>query len=232
MGIDFALVRFFDHCAELTPIDGPMLALGSLTLRESEPEIEAFARKHSYDRLLREKDVASLMQERYGIARYVSCDINGLADIELDFSKELPAAHRGAYASILNGGTLEHILDIQQALENIHDATRKGGLMLHTTPVTWFDHGYFNINPALFHMLAAANGYETVAEGYYFCAGSWPGQVRPEVIIKDVDATAPGFGAAYNAIFSGRSLPALAMHLACLRKTLDAPFRTPVQVSH
>ncbi len=39
MGIDIALVRFFDDCAQETFIEGPMLALGSLDIQETQDDI-------------------------------------------------------------------------------------------------------------------------------------------------------------------------------------------------
>ena len=56
--------------------------------------------------------------------RYLSCvDINGQADILfLDLGRPLPEDQRGAYLSVLNGGTLEHLFDLRLAMQNIHDA--------------------------------------------------------------------------------------------------------------
>lgn len=230
MGVDLALLRFFDHCAMQAALEGPMLALGSLTLRETEVSIEAFARANNYPELAQRLDVATLMRARYGIESYFSCDINGLADLDIDLSKPLNPVHRGAFRSVLNGGTLEHVFDLRQALENVHDATAEGGLMLHTCPVTWFDHGFVNLNPLLFHLLAEANAYDVIGEGFYFSAGAWPGQDQPFVALKQTDAEI--FGAPYESVFRGRAIPANAMHLIALRKTRNTAFASPVQPAY
>jgi SAM-dependent methyltransferase len=231
MGIDLALTRFFDHCAEAQGLAGPMLALGSLTLRESDDTLEAYARRHGYARLALEKSPAALFADRYGISEYLSCDINHQADIQLDLSVPLPKEHRERYGSIVNGGTLEHVFDLRQAMENIHDATAPGGLMIHTCPLTWFDHGFVNINPVMFHLAAEANQYEVVLEGYYFSPGTWEGQVAPVVGLLGVDEVAPGSQINLRTGFRGKSLPAFVMHLIALRKRAAAPFRQPVQRS-
>ncbi len=51
MGVNFAGARFFDVCASKGAMKGPMLALGSLTIQESEQTIEQYARERSYPRL-------------------------------------------------------------------------------------------------------------------------------------------------------------------------------------
>lgn len=229
MGIDFAQTRFLDMCARLAPIDGPMLALGSLTLRETNDAIADFARLHGYDRLLREQTVAALVADRYGIADYISCDINGHADIKLDLSMPLSAVHKGAYRSLLNGGTLEHIFDVRQAMENVHDAVAVGGLMIHTTPMTWHDHGFYNFNPIFFHQTAAANGYAVVAEGYYFCADTFPGQKAPFVSILGEGEVVAFAGMPAEELFRAAALPSLVMHLIALRKVQEKRFVVPVQ---
>ena len=232
MGIDIALTRFFDECARSAGgMSGPMLGLGSLTLRETPEALADYAADHGYPRLARDPSVAALFADRYAVDRYVSCDINGQADIFLDLARPLPDDQRGAYLSVLNGGTLEHLFDLRLGMQNIHDAAAVGGLMIHTCPLTWFEHGFVNINPMMLHLTAEANDYETVAEGYYFCAGTWDGQDRPAVSIVGADDLAPDGATPLADLFRGRALPAHVMHLIALRKQRDRPFVAPVHVS-
>jgi SAM-dependent methyltransferase len=207
-----------------------MLALGSLALQETPEVIEEFARRHGYSRLSNAHTVAALFADRYGVGQYLSCDLNGAADIVLDLSQPLPLQYRNAFASVLNGGTLEHVFDLRQVMQNIHDATSVGGVMLHSCPLTWLDHGFVNINPVLFHLMAEANAYEIVAEGYYFSPGTWPGQEQPVVTLLGVDATVPGANQTCQEMLAGRQIPALVMYLVALRKTCDAKFKVPIQV--
>lgn len=231
MGVDIALMRFFDACAEKGPLTGPMLALGSLNIQETPEAIAAYAARNNYARLADRQDVASLFGDRYGVRGYQSCDINGEADLFLDLSQPLAREYHGAFRSILNGGTLEHIFDLRQAMQNIHDATAVGGLMLHTLPMTWMNHGFVNLNPVLFHLAAEANAYDVVAEGFYFSAGTWPGQNAPVVTLEGVDEVVPGLDRSARAVLAERHVPALVMHLIALRKTRDEAFRVPTQVS-
>jgi hypothetical protein len=232
MGVDIALTRFFDQCAKSAGgLAGPMLALGSLTLRETPEVLAEYASANGYTRLAREQSVGALFSDRYGVDRYLSCDINGQADLFLDLGLPLPDDQKGVYLSVVNGGTLEHLFDLRLAMQNIHDASAVGGLMIHTCPVTWFDHGFVNINPVLFHLTAEVNDYEVVAEGYHFYADTWEGQGKPAVSIIGVDEFVPGGATRLQDVFTRRELPAYAMHLIALRKRRNGQFVQPVQVS-
>lgn len=64
------------------------------------------------------------------------------------------------YHIVNNAGTLEHVFNIGQAFQTLHDHTLPGGFMIHQSPFTgWIDHGFFNLNPTLYFDLAAANNY-------------------------------------------------------------------------
>jgi len=231
MGLDLALIRFLDQTAASSGLSGPMLALGSLEINDKVDSIAEYARKNSYTKLSADHSVASLMSERFGIERYLSCDINDLADIHLDLGQPLPEEHRQKFHSILNGGTLEHVFDFRQAMETVHDATIPGGVMVHICPSTWFDHGFFNLNPVLFHLVAEANDYEVVAEGFHFSEGTWEGQTRSIVGLLGVDETVPDWGFPMDKVFKGKSLPRDSCHLISLRKKSDQPFQVPIQKS-
>lgn len=232
MGVDFAEIRFFDEIAKSGNFEGPMLALGSLDIQESEEAIISFAAQHKLDKLSAEKSVSAYFHDLYGIKEYVCCDINDLADFNMDLGKPLLPEHVGRYGSILNGGTLEHVFNVAQALKNIHDAVKVGGLMIHTLPVTWYNHGLYNLNPILFHLMSEVNDYECVAEGFYFNRGTWPNTLDPIVSLTHKDPTIPGRNETEQEMFSGGSLPANCMHLIALRKTIDAEFVEPVQIGH
>lgn len=181
MGVDIALLKFFDICHTRRALEGPMLALGSLEIQEPSATLEAFARENGYQTLLKERSVRSLFADRYRLEDYESCDINQPTDLNLN--APLERKYHGAFKSILNGGTLEHVFDLRQSMENVHDATTVGGVMIHTTPVTWYNHGLFNFNPIMFHLMAETNDYEIVAEGFYYNLSTFPDQTRPIVSI-------------------------------------------------
>lgn len=232
MGVDFPQDRFLDECAKRGSFNDPMLVLGSLTIQESQETILKYAMEHNYPELAVERSGAAFFRERYGIRDYATCDVNGLADEYIDLGLPLPAQFRNRYMTIFNGGTLEHVFDLRQAMENIHDALRVGGVIIHTTPTTWFNHGFVNHNPLMHALVAQANGYDVVAEATYYNVGTFEGRDRPVVSLEGLDSCVPGTSRSNAEMFSGPYLPANSMHLVAHRKTSDAAFVVPQQVAY
>ena len=66
-----------------------------------------------------------------------------------------------------NFGTTEHVFNIGQSFENIHNLLNVGGLQLHTLPAYgYIDHGFYNIHPCAYLDMAKANEYEIVDFNY------------------------------------------------------------------
>lgn len=172
--------------------------------------------------------VATLLHDRYGIAEYRDVDLNDDADIRLDLSALLPAELRGSAGVVLDGGTIEHIADLRTVLENIHLLLRPGGTFIGFLPVAWWEHGFFNINPRLFRAVAAANGWEPLAEGFWFRVSlpiigkrfftviTREGEVRPRAKLWT--------DRLLNRLFPGRTI------YCCYRKVGDQPFVVPTDV--
>ncbi len=100
-----------------------------------------------------------------GIQEYQDIDINGRADLQIDMSNTLPSAMYASAASIFELGTLEHIFNVAEGFRNVHRLLRKGGTVIHCSPVSMYDHGFYNFNPVLFWEFYRANGYEILDHG-------------------------------------------------------------------
>src|SRR4051794_2500144 len=108
------------------------------------------------------------MFEAAGMA-YDSIDIaSGYKTTLLDLNKRrLPDHMVGAYDSVVNFGTSEHILNQMNVFAAVHAATKCGGMMMHDVPsVGWVDHGYFCYTSRFFFDLAGYNEYEVVDMWY------------------------------------------------------------------
>ncbi len=82
-------------------------------------------------------------------------------------SKRLPEKMVGAYDTVLNHGTSEHILNQMNVFAAVHAATKKDGLIMHLVPsIGYVDHGYFCYTSRFFFDLAAYNNYEVVDMWY------------------------------------------------------------------
>jgi hypothetical protein len=232
MGIDFAQIQFFDVCHKQGGLQAPLLGLGSLVIRESQEDIEHFANDLGYRTLEKELSVRAFFRDRYNILEYRDCDINGSAEISLDLNKTVPENFVGAFGTILNGGTLEHVFDIRQAMDTLHCLVRPNGSFIHMVPVTWFDHGFVNVNPMFFRTVAETNEYTMLAEGFYFLNGALLGGTeKPSVLVTRGGAQDAETSDRVKACILGQTLPANMMYLVAMRKNKNAEFRVPYLVS-
>jgi SAM-dependent methyltransferase len=62
---------------------------------------------------------------------------------------------------VFDGGTLEHVFHVPNALKNIHDLLRVGGCVLHWSPSNnHVDHGFYQFSPTLYYDYYSANRFE------------------------------------------------------------------------
>ncbi|MBI9034840.1 MAG: hypothetical protein JEZ03_10260 [Bacteroidales bacterium] len=167
MGVMFSFLDFFDILYKKNAFKDPVIGLGSLNINESDARINEFAGENTWWKRDQTNSVRSLLRDKYKITNYKDIDINDYADIYIDLNMPLDDVYKNSANVILNGGTLEHIFDIAQAIKNIHNMVRSGGTIIHLSPISWYDHGYYNINPLLFTEIARCNNYQLLAEGFY-----------------------------------------------------------------
>jgi SAM-dependent methyltransferase len=72
-----------------------------------------------------------------------------------------PLAVQNRYDTVIDGGCIEHIYNIPQALRNVSEICSAGGQILHVLPTNNFcGHGFWQVSPELFFTLySEANGY-------------------------------------------------------------------------
>jgi SAM-dependent methyltransferase len=96
----------------------------------------------------------------FGIGSYDALDpFDGRAKYRYDLGRFVPIFRR--YDVISNFGTAEHVFDIANVFRTAHRLLRPGGILLNVLPAQGdVDHGFYNIHPVLFRMMAAHAGYE------------------------------------------------------------------------
>jgi SAM-dependent methyltransferase len=99
----------------------------------------------------------------FGGGTYRSLDLTDpRADYSFDLNFPMPATV-GKYDVVTNFGTTEHVFNIGQSFENIHNLLKVGGVVLHALPgYGYIDHGFYNIHPCAYLDMARANEYEIV----------------------------------------------------------------------
>lgn len=91
---------------------------------------------------------------------HVSIDLNGHGGSRsLDLSTHLELGR--TFDIVTDFGTSEHVSDIWQCLENVHRATRVGGLIAHVNPWpgNWPGHGAWYRDEDFYRAYAALLGY-------------------------------------------------------------------------
>jgi hypothetical protein len=87
------------------------------------------------------------------------------ATVVHDMNLPIPADLRGRFSVVFDGGTIEHVFNIYQALKNCMEMVQVGG---HFTQVNvannFMGHGFWQFSPEMvFRAFSPANGYEIVA---------------------------------------------------------------------
>jgi hypothetical protein len=228
VGLRLAYLPLLDAVARHGGFPSPVWAIGSQQWGEQEWQIAEWAAREGHDRLRRDPTVRSLFEDRYG-AEYLDFDLNDDASVKIDLGRPVPPEYRAGAGTVLDSGTVEHIFDLGQAFENMHDMLRAGGLLVELAPITWWEHGFVNFNPKLFAAIADANEYEPLVEAYLFRA-TLPGvgERHLNVFVRDGDYHAS------RKLWVDRVLhrvqPSRALFFFAARKQIDAPFRVPYEV--
>ncbi len=81
---------------------------------------------------------------------------------------EIPAHLMGRFDAVFNGGTLEHVFHVPNALTSITRMLRPGGVVIHILPCNgWVDHGFYQISPTLMFDYYNAAGFEPLASALH-----------------------------------------------------------------
>jgi hypothetical protein len=99
----------------------------------------------------------------FGFTEIAAADYSDFDGAELVYDMnrdDLPAAHRGAYDCVVDGGTMEHVFHAPNFLRNVFALLRVGGRVVHVCPASnAVDHGFYSFSPCLFYEFYRANGW-------------------------------------------------------------------------
>jgi hypothetical protein len=119
-----------------------------------------------------------------GYSDYYSIDINGAyKSYKFDLNKDINDKYnfKETFDLVINNGTGEHVFNQYLLFLNLHNITKKGGLMLNILPfVDWINHGFYNFNPIFFADLAASNSYKILKIALANRNGA-------EIVLKEAD---------------------------------------------
>ena len=97
----------------------------------------------------------------YDIVRERGCE--HLCDLNFPLPMDkFPNLIYAGYDIVLDVGTAEHCFNIGQALINMADMAKEGGYIIHENPFNCGNHGFYNLNPTLFHDFYGQNGFDVM----------------------------------------------------------------------
>jgi hypothetical protein len=84
------------------------------------------------------------------------------ASLAHDLNHPVPSEWHARYDAVIDGGSLEHVFDVRQALANVMNLVRVGGSVFLITPASnAMGHGFYQFSPELFYrVFAAENGFQ------------------------------------------------------------------------
>jgi len=68
----------------------------------------------------------------------------------------------GQFDMVLDPGTLEHCFNVAQAIKNMAECVKEGGLILHQNPFLSGNHGFYNFSPTFYSDFYTHNGFEVI----------------------------------------------------------------------
>lgn len=113
------------------------------------------------------------------------------AEVVHDLNLPIPPELAGKYSLVFDGGTLEHVFNLPQALKSCLELVRVGGHFAQLTVANnYMGHGFWQLSPeAVFRVFTAANGFRlrTVLLHEVTAGGKWYAVSAPEAVASRVE---------------------------------------------
>jgi hypothetical protein len=101
-----------------------------------------------------------------GFSVVESLDVSGVEGAKIVFdlnAAELPTELKARYDVLFDGGTLEHVFHLPNALARCTDMLRENGWLAHVGPLNnYADHGFYQFSPTFWFDWFDANGWRMV----------------------------------------------------------------------
>jgi hypothetical protein len=169
MGIHLNLAAIIFEWLGRSERSGPALTLGVQETDWSWEEFENAAASFQCSptsSLAKGRATAATLFSRLGFESCEALDISGFEGAEIIFDLnmgKIPSELEQKYGLVFNGGTLEHVFHLPNALRTLDRFVQPGGLIMHVMPYNnWPDHGFYQFSPTLIFDYYAANGGSVV----------------------------------------------------------------------
>ncbi len=107
------------------------------------------------------------------------------ADIIFDLNSEsTPSELVNRFEMVIDGGTLEHVFNVKNAINHMNRFLKKDGIIYHMVPANgWMGHGFYNFSPSFFEdAYGPQSGFRL--EKLNFCSWSWKNDESPKFFVS------------------------------------------------
>jgi hypothetical protein len=155
-------------CRELQehPVRGTALTLGNLkvvpTFKSVTSILAAYGLRPPAPHLSDAAMGGAALLKALGAEEVSALDVDAYegADLLWNLNDPVSPCLNERFDFILDGGTLEHVFDLPQALDSIGRMTKIGGAIVLMTPASnSVDHGFYSVSPTLLFDYFSANGF-------------------------------------------------------------------------
>ncbi|MDA9463536.1 class I SAM-dependent methyltransferase [Bradyrhizobium sp. CCBAU 53415] len=167
MGIDLTGLRALSFANRVYGFDfRNTVTLGRHEIHFWKQEFQAVQRNSSlaYDQSISVGLYCEPLLRKLGAENIVSVDASAFEGASLvhDFNLPIPSDMHGKFDTFLDFGSIEHVFDVAQVVDNIVNLVRPGGHVLIATNANGFPaHGLYQYSPEFFYSLfSKRNGFE------------------------------------------------------------------------
>lgn len=105
------------------------------------------------------KNLCKTFVKHFGYGEYFELDINERADIKADLNFPIPDALTNQFDLVWDAGSVEHVMNVNQAISNLVALAKVGGKIMHTQLIgDQTNAGYWTISPNFYLDFYPANG--------------------------------------------------------------------------
>jgi SAM-dependent methyltransferase len=177
VGIPKAVAKLLMKEGNERPFSGRVLSLGRQDIYFSNESLKRYASEVSFrlseppaislHRHPTLKELGCMSDESFllsvGFQQSETMDYSDFEEADHLFdlnSDTLPEHLLGRFDVIIDGGTIEHVFHVPNALKNVHKMLKVGGRVIHVVPSSnYLDHGFYSFSPTLFCDYYWANQY-------------------------------------------------------------------------
>lgn len=193
VAIDSHSIRFLREARESGVNFTSTITLGSQSLSSEKETLKAFLDVADSGR---ETGSRGLFQT-FGCTEFHEMDHSDYegADVAHNLNLPLPVELGSKFDVVFDGGTLEHVFNVAEAIRSCMRMLKVGGHFIGQSPANnWFGHGFYQFSPEFFwRAFAPENGFEIARLVAYEPAGGgqWYEVRDPRVVGRRIELIGP-----------------------------------------